>query len=223
MQGGVTRLTGTDFDIGSNPEIFWMSSKHDLQPTLYFARHDQFESQLNRQVLPVSPLWVMEALGFIHIDPDTVTEPPQIEPEGTLRVNCTIPSQAGNYQRTLSVDSKLGIVRQVMLRDPNGRLLALAKLSKHQYCAEIDGSLPYQSVVEFMPVGSEPMTLTVEVGFYRINENATIEDRRFANPAIDGFQVVDLVSLNAGGNPTVALPGYQASQPASQMQYRGAR
>lgn len=221
MQGSVTRLTGVDFDIGSNPEIFWMSSKHDVTPTLYFARHDQFESQLNRQILPVSPLWVMEGLGFIHIDPDTVAGLPQIASDGLVRVNSTIASQTGNYQRTVLVDGKLGIVREVMLQDPTGRLLAKAMLSKHQPCAEIDGFLPYQSDIEFIPVGGQTMNLKVEVGFYRINENANISDSRFANPDPAGFKVENLVELNAGGQSTVAMPGYQNAQGTYQPQYRG--
>ncbi len=220
MECSVTRLTGVELEIGSNSQIFWMTSRRDVTPTIYLARHDQFESQLNRQILPVSPLWIMEGLGVIAIDINNVTEPPQIGADGLLRVNSIVPSPVGNYYRTLSIDSKDGTVREVLLRDPSGRLLAKAQLSEHQYYAALETSLPHKSLIEFMPAGGEQMSLQVEVGFYRINEEAEIDPSAFMNPSFDGKQVVDLVSLNAGANPMIATQGYQPAQQPS-PQYRG--
>ena len=221
MKGGVSRLTGVDFDIGSNDDIFWMSSRHDLQPTLYFAYHNQFESQLNRQVLPVSPLWLVEAMGIVSLDPSLVTEPPQVGPDGLLRVNSIVPSPVGPYQRTMHVDAKEGTIRQIMLRDPTGRLLANAVLSNHQYYSGIETSLPHNSKIELLPVGSAPLTMQVEVGFYRINDDVQQDPAKFANPAINGFQVVDLANLNAGQNAAPTAPGYRAAEASPAADFRG--
>ncbi len=212
MRGGLSRMTGVDFDLGSNDEIFWMSSRHDMAPTLYYAYHAQFESQLNRQILPVSPLWLVEALGIISIRPEHVTEPPQVGPDGLIRLSSIVPSPAGNYFRTLHIDAKQGTVKQIMLRDPNGRLLANAVLSRHEYRSAINASLPRTTQVQLMPVGGEPLTLEVSFEFYRINEDVQLDTSKFANPPTEGFQVVDLANLNLG-SPSVTMPAYQAEQP----------
>ncbi len=222
MMGGLSRLTGTDFDIGSNAEIFWMSSRHDVTPTLYYARHDQFESQLNRQVLSVSPLWMVEALGIIQLDATTIIGAPETGPDGMIRIVSTVASPVGAYQRTLHIDPKLGIVRQILLRDPTGRLLANANLSDHQYYAAIGTSLPHKSQVELIPIGGEPLSMQIEIGFYKLNDNVEIDASRFSNPRPEGFQLVDLANLSSGTAATAVQPAYQAALPETQRtDYRG--
>ena len=221
MKGGVSRLTGTDFDLGSNPNIFWMSSRHDLQPTLYYARHDLFASQMQRQVLPVSPLWLVEALGVVTLNPDLVTEVPQQAPDGLIHIASSVPSPIGNYRRTLHVDPKEGTVRQILLNDPSGRLLASALLSEHQYYSTVQTSLPHRSEVQLMPIGGSPLALQLEVGFYRVNDDAAIDPEKFASPPPDGFRIVDLAGLNAGSPSAVQMPAYQAAAPAPPPAYRG--
>ncbi len=96
MTGGLSSMTGTDFDLGSNDEIFWMATRHGPQPSLHFARHDQFALQMERQVLPVSPDWLIEALGVIELDPSTVIGTPYVQAQGyskssrrlLLRLDC---------------------------------------------------------------------------------------------------------------------------------------
>ncbi len=131
MTGGVSKLTGTDFDLGSNEELFWMATRHGPSPSLYFARHDQFASQMDRQVLPVSPDWLVEAMGIIEIDPYSIIQTPQQRTDGMWEIETTVPSQLGQYRRTLVVDPTYALVRQVILRDPSGRLLASSTQSNH--------------------------------------------------------------------------------------------
>jgi hypothetical protein len=171
MTGGLSRLTGTDFDLGSNDDLFWMATRHGPSPTLYFARHDQFESQMNRQVLPVSPDWLVEAMGIVELDPATVTETPNMRADGMLEVQSLINSQIGSYRRTLVVDPKYATVRQVILRDPSGRMLATSTLSNHQHYPALQVSLPHRVQVQLMPVGAEPLDLDVVISFYSLNDN----------------------------------------------------
>lgn len=212
MRGGLSRLTGTDFDVGSNDQIFWMASRHDARPTIYYAAHDRFAQQLNRQILPVSPLWIIEALGILTIDPDLVTATPQEGPDGLIRVVSNVPSPVGNYQRTLHVHPRSGIVTQVLLNDPQGNLLANAYLSDHQYYAAVQASLPHRSQIQLMPVGAEPLSLAVEIGFYRINEEANVDMATFQAPPAEGFTTIDIASLNLGLSSAVIQPEYQASE-----------
>lgn len=227
MTGGLSRLTGTDFDLGSNDDLFWMATRHGPSPTLYFARHDQFDSQMNRQVLPVSPDWLVEAMGIVELDPATVTETPNMRADGMLEVQSLINSQIGSYRRTLVIDPKYATVRQVILRDPSGRMLATSTLSNHQHYPALQVSLPHRVQVQLMPVGAEPLDLDVVVSFYSLNDNQGTDPQRWTIPDTAGYTVVDLVQINASHSnqlppSAIQFPQYQQAQPpVPKTSYRG--
>ena len=43
-----TQLTGPELDLGSNNELFWLWAARMPDPSVYFARHDQFASSRAR-------------------------------------------------------------------------------------------------------------------------------------------------------------------------------
>jgi hypothetical protein len=222
MDGGISRLTGTDFDIGSNDEMFWMATRHGPSPSLYYARHDQFALQLERQILPVSPEWLIEAMGIIDLDPTSVIGQPHPQADGLIEIESTIASALGQYRRTILVDPKLGVVRQLVLRDPSGRLLASSLLSEHQYYPLIQTSLPHKVQTQLVPTGGPPLNLQVDIGFYTINDNQGQDPDRWTPPNSAGYNLVDLVQLNSGQAPSVQLPEYQPAIPTvPQISYRG--
>ncbi len=222
MTGGLSRMTGTDFDLGSNDEVFWMATRHGPSPTLYFARHDLFATQMERQILPVSPEWLIEALGIIELDPSTVIGVPSIQADGQMEIESTLASPIGQYRRTIYVDPKSAVVRRVLLRDPTGRLLATSSLSDHQYYSSIQSSLPRRIQAQLIPTGSPPMDMQIDVGFYTINDNQGQDPERWSPPDVAGYTVYDLIQLN-GGQPLSVRP--QEYQPATngvpQISYRG--
>jgi hypothetical protein len=222
MTGGLSRITGTDFDLGSNDEMFWMATRHGPSPSLYYARHDQFAMQLERQILPVSPEWLIEALGIVELDPATVIGTPAIRADGMMEVESTMVSPIGHYRRTLIVDPKSAIVRQVLLRDPSGRLLATSTLSNHRYYSSIQTSLPQQIQAQLIPTGGPPMNLQVDIGFYTINNNQGQDPERWTPPNTAGYSLIDLVQLNSGQPLSMRVPEYQPAAPGfPQVSYRG--
>ena len=60
----VTPITGTEVDLGSNEELFWMWVRRNQPPALYYCRHDQFATSTARQILPVEPEWIVEASAW---------------------------------------------------------------------------------------------------------------------------------------------------------------
>jgi len=227
MTGGLSRLTGTDFDLGSNDDMFWMATRHGPSPTLYFARHDQFESQMNRQVLPVSPDWLIEAMGIVELDPALVVQTPTTRSDGMLEVESLMNSQIGAYRRTLVIDPKFATVRQVILRDPSGRMLATSTLSNHQHYPALQVSLPHHVQVQLLPVGAEPLDLDVVISFYTLNDNQGTDPDRWTVPNTAGYTVIDLVQMNANQAnalppSAVQFPQYQYAQPpVPKTSYRG--
>jgi len=228
MTGGLSRLTGTDFDLGSNDEVFWMATRRGPSPVMYVARHDQFESQMNRQILPVSPDWLIEAMGIVELDPSTVVQTPTNRGDGMLEVESLISSQIGSYRRTLVIDPRFATVRQVILRDPSGRMLATSTLSDHQHYPSLQVSLPHHIQVQLMPVGTEPLDLDVVISFYTLNDNQGTDPQRWTIPDSAGYTVKDLVQMNASQTnqlpaSAVQFPQYQYAQPqVPQASYRNA-
>lgn len=222
MTGGVSLVTGTVFDLGSNDEVFWMATRHGPSPTLYYARHDQFATQMERQILPVSPEWLIEALGIIELDPSTVIGTPSIQADGQMEIESTLASPIGQYRRTITVDPKSAVVRRVLLRDPTGRLLATSILSDHEYYSAIRSSLPRRIQAQLIPTGSSPMDLRIDVGSYSLNNNQGQDPERWTPPNSAGYTVYDLVQLNGGQPLSVRSPEYQpAALGVPQVSYRG--
>jgi hypothetical protein len=222
IQGGLSKMLGTDFDIGSNDQLFWMATRHGPSPTLYVAQHQQFESQLNRQVLPVSPVWLVEALGIVELDPSQLLRLPQLRPDGNLEVISQVPTSGGMYQRTLLVDPQRGISKQIILRDPTGRLLAQATQSQHHYYEAVQYALPHQVNVQLIPAEGPPLELTFEVAYYAVNANEGNDPSQFVLPDLQGYTVIDLVQLNQGMTQATQPQAYQPTSPnAVTIGYRG--
>jgi hypothetical protein len=216
-------IAGKYFDIGSNHEVFWLEAREGLQPKLYYAQHEQYEAQMHRLVLPVSPLWLVEAMGIVAIDPYLVTEPPLLRADGNLEVRSSVPTAIGAYYRTLVIDPKFGYPRQVLLRDPQGRLLANALMSKHQYYASVQYSLPHQVQVQLIPEGSPPLDMQLEVGNYGVNQIEGNDPNRWTMPSSRDNTPIDLVQLSQGATQSVqpppTAPAYPYRDPRTS--YRG--
>jgi hypothetical protein len=222
VQGGLSKMLGTDFDIGSNDELFWMATRHGPSPTMFVAQHQEFDAQLNRQVLPVSPVWLVEALGILELDPSLVLREPQMRPDGTLEILSQVPTAGGMYQRTLVLDPQRGVSRQIILRDPTGRLLAQATQSNHYYYESVQYALPHQVNVQLIPVDGPPLELAFEVAYYAVNANEGNDASRFVLPDLEGYTVINLVQLNSGLDQAAQPQAYQPAEPQPPMVgYRG--
>jgi hypothetical protein len=222
MTGGLSSLTGTEFDLGSNDEYFWMSTRRGPSPTVFYARHDQFAAQVDRQILPVSPEWLIEALGVVELDPNTIIGTPHALADGQIEIKSTMESPIGPYRRTIVVDPKSAVIRRVMLQDPSERLIATSSLSNHQYYSSVQVSLPRNVQAQLIPIGGPPIDLTLDVGYYTINDNQGQDPARWAFPDTRGYQAFDLAQRNAGNPFPVRPPEYQPAMPGiPNVSYRG--
>lgn len=191
-----TSALGTPLAAGSNSEMFWLVAQRPT-PTIYYASHNEFEGQQGpRHVLPVSPLWLREAFGIVELDPTGRHEQPLIRPDGKLQVVSYVASSRGDYKRVLVMAPITGTIENTLLYDQNGKLIASAQLSDHQYYSAIDWSLPHKIQVQLQPDVGEPLIFKMEVGYYSINESKT-RSEQFSFPDTTGLSAVDLVRTNA--------------------------
>lgn len=198
ISGGISRMLGNNFEVGSNDQWFWMSVRDGMRPQLFFARHDEFELQPVRRILPISPLWILEALGVSEIDPYKILGPPVPRPDGMLELSTFAPSATGTYTRTLVVDPKFGFTRQVYLKDPTGRLVATANQSEHNYYASVSTSLPHRVLIQLIPAIDPPTEIDVTIGSYVVNGLDPNQPNGFELPNQNGYEVINLVQFNQG-------------------------
>lgn len=220
----VTSALGVPLAAGSNSDLFWLQTSRPT-PTIFYARHNEFENQLGgRHVLPVSPLWLREAFGIIELDPQMIHEGPTAMPDGKLEVITLIPTARGNYKRTIIMAPTTGTIEETRLNDPNGKLVAQARLLQHQFYSGINWSLPHQVQISLLPDVGEPITFTLDVGYYQYNESMSAKS--FVFPDTTGLTSVDLVRLNSKMQQESNLSEYgqqqaysQTSQTAGGVQY----
>jgi len=188
-----TPITGPEVDLGSNPELFWMWAKRP-QPTLYYCRHDRFATSAARQMFPIEPSWLIEALGLVEIDPRANTTGPFEAGVGRLRIETRGGLQAP--VRVTIVDAGTGWVLEQQLYDPSGRLLAHAVASGHRLDAASGAGLPRQVDVRWPSTGLE---LQIDLGDPVVNQVDTISPAVFVLPEYSGSARIDL------GDPNVQM------------------
>lgn len=207
MTASVAGIAGVD--IGSNDDEFWMTIRAGLTKEMYYARHVEFDAQPNRPVLPVSPVWLIQAMGVCEIDLDKLpADGVFTRADGMVELTTLEPSPIGNFTRTLVVDPKYGYSRQVFLKDPTDRLVANATQSKHEYYSSIRSCLPHQVKVQLIPAGSEPLELEISIASYVVNSLAADNMTQFQLPSTNGYTV-----KNLGQTGPLAITPQQVAPP----------
>ena len=128
-------IMGASMDVGSNDEVFWFEFPEGVTRTMYFARHDQYTSNLENAVIPVNPAWLIEALGLVHLDPALVLQGPVTRNDGLLEIRSWMPDRV--HQRVCYIDAEGGFVKEQFLSKPNinggETILAISRTSDHRY------------------------------------------------------------------------------------------
>jgi hypothetical protein len=143
-----TSLLGPEVDIGSNDELFWFWAQRSPQPGVFYARHDQFAASQARQMIPLEPAVLIEALGLVELDPLGHVEGPVRLGSDRLEIRVRTPSPAGDVTRVVYLHHQYAWVLEQHFYGPRGQLLATTKASQHEYFPEADVSLPHRVDVQ---------------------------------------------------------------------------
>jgi hypothetical protein len=195
-----TPLTGPVLDLGSNDERFWVWAKPQRPPAVYYASHQQAESGALRGVLPVSPGWLMEAIGLIYLDPQARHEGPFSRGAGQLEIRSSGGSRTGDATRVTVIDSTYGWVLQQHLLDHQGRLLASSIMSRHQYDPVHAVSLPRCVDINLRPA---ELAFRLQIDNLVINQPPADgnQEAKWTMPTMAGVDYIDL------GDPRLVPPG----------------
>jgi len=186
-----TNLLGPELDLGSNDQLFWFWAARAPQPSVFFARHEQFATSPARQMLAIEPAWLIEALGAVEIDPASIVEGPLAADNGRVQLRTKLPTAAGEYSRLIVLDGKYGWVLEQHVYDERGQLLASSRTSQHEF-HPLDGvSLPKRIEVQ-IPQGQ--LRFQLDVARWAINQ-----------PALEGQALFELPREQLSNHPFVDL------------------
>jgi len=161
-----TGLTGQELDLGSNDDVFWFWARQNPQPALFYARHDQFAASPNRGLIPIEPLWIVDAMGLPKFDPNHRHEGPIARGNGIMEIRTRVPAADGETTKITLINAQYAWVVQQQVFDARGRLLASAQASDHEYFPHAQAALPRKVAIE-LPAAQ--LSFTVETQGYAVN------------------------------------------------------
>lgn len=206
-----TALTGSEVDLGSNDEMFWFWVRRNPPPTLYYCRHDRFETSAAKQVVPVDPEWLLDALGLVTFDAYHQHSTPTKNRNGKWEIRTTLPSTSGAppMSKVTVVDEARGFVLEQYLYDAKGVLVASSLTSRH-WRDPATGAIVPQVIEINWP--STQFNLKFDVRTWSVNNLRADPAQLFAMPRDPGWAVVDLGNPNF--RPGVAPVSTPISSPA---------
>ncbi|OYP38541.1 hypothetical protein CGZ80_02015 [Rhodopirellula sp. MGV] len=213
MRARLPVVMGSGLDIGSNQDLFWFEVPENFSRTLYYARHDQYQRQLNRAILPVDPTWLIDSLGLAQINPNQIDQPLQYTGDGKLVLQTAVPMAAGTFRRIYMIDAAGGHVIDQFVYSPAGQLIAESHASNHEFFAEHGCSLPHTVRFKLTPAAGDPLEMQVDIGMYAINQILSGDPNLFVIPQ-GAANAVDLTTIS----PLAMPPTTAALQPVNYQQ-----
>lgn len=195
-----TALTGAELDMGSNDELFWFWVKRNPPPTLYYCRHDKFATSNARQIVPVDPEWLLDAVGLATFDAYHQHSAPQRTANGNWEIRTTYSGPTGPMTKTTVVDGSRGFILEQHLHDERGTLVASALTSRHWRDAATGAIVPQQVKILWPATQFE---LEFDVKQWQVNNIPADPAQLFTMPNYPGWAVVDLGSPGAPLSPAV--------------------
>ncbi len=198
---GLLGVSEMGVDVGSNSDRFWIWSKASvpgLQPAIYFARHSEYESSAMRQMIPLEPKWLIDALGLVQFDPADQHQGPFVRPDGRYEIHSFHRSPTGPVTRVTVVDPRFGWINQQTIYDQTGHRIAYADSIKYEFYPELNVSLPKRIELHVFQADGKSTTVVVDASTYKLNSIYGDPEKLWAMPMPSDVQVVDLASAAPG-------------------------
>lgn len=198
-----TVVAGPELDLGSNDELFWVWVRQQEPPAVYHARHTAVDAGALRDVLPVPPTWLIEAIGLVHVDREEIYEGPYQRWPGRLEIRSRGRSQAAPWDRIIVVDEVRGWILEQHLVGAQRQLLASARLSRHRFDPVLGTSLPREVEIS---VPAAQLQFTLRVDDYVVNQLVTDPQQLWSMPQIQGAEYLDLADPQVRPRITTLAP-----------------
>lgn len=198
-------VLGAELDLGSNDELFWFWVGHS-DPAVYYCRHDQFETSRARNLLPLRPENLVDALGVTGFDPGLPHQGPRLLPDGRLEITTLRETLEGPTTTISIVDPVPGmIVEQHLYRQR--QWLAGVIVKEHRRDPLTGVYLPQRVEIQTLdPANHGKFSLLLDLGRVQVNRLSGDPASLWALPSNLG-PLVDLGSPNQQLMPASNPPG----------------
>ncbi len=186
-------LTGPEVDLGSNPNLFWFWIRRNQPPGVYYCRHEEFANCPARQMVPIEPQWLVEALGVTQFGPSDEHQGPFPLAGDRLEIRSTRQTPEGLVTKVTVVDGSQGWVLEQHIYDTAGQLRASAVASHHRR-DPLTGLIMPESVEINCP--ADQFSMRVELGAVQINRLTGNPAELWAMPQVQGTPMVNLCNPN---------------------------
>jgi hypothetical protein len=188
-----TAVTGSELDIGSNDDLFWLWIRRHQPPMMLHCRHDQYEQSSARRLLPIRADWMPELLGLVNFRTEDRHEGPFPLPDGRLEIRSRI-AQAqgaadGELLKSTILDGTTGLVVEQHLFTASGERLASCRTTKHRVDPQSGAALPRFVEVSWPGSGIE---FQLELAAISTNMPSSDPGQLWQMPAYEGYTPVDL-------------------------------
>jgi hypothetical protein len=207
-----TGLTGPEVDLGSNESLFWFWVRRMQPQAVYFCQHEQFATSPARQMFPIEPQWLIEALGVTGFDPAAQHAGPTPVVGGRLEIRTQLPRPEGMMIKTTIVDATRGWIMEQHLFDPRGVRLASALTSQHWRDPLSEVTLPRHIEVR---LPATQTTVKIDISRWQINEPVGDPAKLFQMPMYPGYPPVNV------GDPRFQFPTLESAAEEPQRQRIG--
>ena len=184
-----TSVTGSELDIGSNDELFWLWIRRHEPPVLLFCRHDEYAESSARRILPLKADWMPELLGLVSFRPDDRHEGPFPMADGRIEIRSLIASSAGELKLSTLLDGTTGLVLEQHLFSPSGERLASVRTSKHRVDHNSGAALPRSIEVSWPASGID---FQLDIASLTTNAPSGDPGLLWQMPAYEGYEPVNL-------------------------------
>jgi hypothetical protein len=187
-----TAVTGSELDIGSNDDLFWLWIRRHQPPVMLYCRHDQYAQSSARRLLPIRAEWMPELLGLVQFRPEDRHDGPFPLPDGRIEIRTRIASAGGadgEMLKSTILDGTTGLVLEQHLFTVAGERLASARTTKHRVDPQSGAALPRFVEVSWPTSGIE---FQLEISAISTNVPASDPGQLWQMPAYEGYTPVDL-------------------------------
>jgi hypothetical protein len=184
-----TSITGPEVDLGSNAQLFWYWIKRNQPPAIYSCRHDQYATSQARQMIPIQPNWLIEALGTLEIDPNLRHVGPYTDQRNRIKIITILDTPEGPNKKVTIIDSVSAWVMEQQIYDVQGRLRARSVTEGYRRDPRTGLFVPTAVRVECPPV---QFSMRIDLGDVQINQPLANSGELWTLPNMPGYQAVDL-------------------------------
>jgi hypothetical protein len=197
-------LTGPELDLGSNDMEFWFWINRSEPKAVYFCRHDQFAMSPARQMVPIQPDWLIDALGVSTFDPALPHQGPYLLPGGRLEVRTIKETPEGPITKRTILDAAQGWVLGQEIFNAQSNLLVSSEASG--YRQDPRSGLWFPRTIKLNCPAAQ-FSMQLDLGNVELNVPPPNPAEIFTRPTIQNSPPVDI------GNPAFRPPGCPTAVP----------